>query len=168
MREQNNSPFVGKPVKMQQMRRDIGRRADRFGIAFNGPVVYPIDAAETANHVATVAAMLGWCPAFMRAAYDVSFVRAEDPSRRRCSRRSSRTRLNDASTALDSCAAEVTTRRSPAPAASASDLGSAWHSDQSGLNASQSRVNLSGMQVRAAVGSRRSDRPVADIGQRVD
>ena len=79
MREQNNSPFAGKPVKMQCLWREIDRRAGRFGIAFNGPVIHPIDAAETAIHVATVAAMQGWCPAFLRAAYDAWFVGGEDP-----------------------------------------------------------------------------------------
>ena len=34
MREQNNVPFAGKPVKMAYMWRDLGRRARRFGVPF--------------------------------------------------------------------------------------------------------------------------------------
>jgi 2-hydroxychromene-2-carboxylate isomerase len=79
MREQNNSPFAGKPIKMQYMWRDIARRADRFGIAFNGAAPYPIDAHEVANHVATLAAVEGWCDAFATAAYRVWFIEKRDP-----------------------------------------------------------------------------------------
>ncbi|MCL4774731.1 MAG: DsbA family protein [Burkholderiaceae bacterium] len=79
MREQNNSPFVGKPLKLRYMWRDIERRAARFGIAFAGIPPYPIDPDEIANRVATLAALEGWCPAFTRAAYDAWFLRHQDP-----------------------------------------------------------------------------------------
>jgi 2-hydroxychromene-2-carboxylate isomerase len=79
MREQNNSPFVGKPAKMSYMWRDIGRRAERFGLPFNGPPCYPIDAAQTANHVATLAAIEGWVTDFVRAAYRTWFLLGQDP-----------------------------------------------------------------------------------------
>jgi 2-hydroxychromene-2-carboxylate isomerase len=36
MREQNNSPFAGKPVKLKYMWRDLERRAARFGVPFDG------------------------------------------------------------------------------------------------------------------------------------
>jgi 2-hydroxychromene-2-carboxylate isomerase len=36
MFEQNNRPFVGKPVKMAYMWRDVERRATRHGIPFAG------------------------------------------------------------------------------------------------------------------------------------
>jgi 2-hydroxychromene-2-carboxylate isomerase len=79
MREQNNSPFVGKPVKMAYMWRDVERRAATHGVPFRVPPPYPIDADESVNHVATLAAMEGWCPEFARAAYDFWFMQGEDP-----------------------------------------------------------------------------------------
>ena len=80
MREQNNSPFAGKPVKMAYMWHDIQRRAQRFGLPQYGTLPpYPIDANLQANHVATLAAMEGWCPAYTQAAYRTWFVQAQDP-----------------------------------------------------------------------------------------
>ena len=58
MREQNNSPFVGKPVKLRYMWRDVERRTARFGVPFDGIPPYPIDPDELANRVATLAALL--------------------------------------------------------------------------------------------------------------
>jgi 2-hydroxychromene-2-carboxylate isomerase len=81
MREQNNSPFAGKPPKLRYMWRDIERRAERLGIAFDGIPPYPIDPDELANHVATLAALEGWCPEFARAAYRTWFVDKQDPGR---------------------------------------------------------------------------------------
>jgi len=69
MREQQNPPFVGKPVKMRYMWRDVERRARRFGVPFAGEPPYPIDRDERANHLAMRAALDGWCPEFARAAY---------------------------------------------------------------------------------------------------
>ena len=40
MREQNNIPFATKPVKMSYMWRDLERRAARFGVPFNGCLLY--------------------------------------------------------------------------------------------------------------------------------
>jgi 2-hydroxychromene-2-carboxylate isomerase len=79
MREQNNSPFVGKPVKMRYMWRDLERRAQRFGVPFDGAPPYPIDPDERANRVAMLAATEGWCPAFTRAAYRAWFIDQQDP-----------------------------------------------------------------------------------------
>ncbi|MBL8318090.1 MAG: 2-hydroxychromene-2-carboxylate isomerase [Burkholderiaceae bacterium] len=81
MREQNNSPFVGKPVKMRYMWRDLERRALRFGIPFDGIPPYPIDADELANHLATLAALEGWCPEFVQAACRTWFLGKQDPGR---------------------------------------------------------------------------------------
>lgn len=81
MREQNNSPFVGKPTKLRYMWRDVERRASRFGIPFDGVPPYPIDADELANHVATLAALEGWCPDFARSAYRTWFLGKQDPGR---------------------------------------------------------------------------------------
>jgi len=79
MREQNNSPFVGKPVKMRYMWRDLERRAQRFGVPFDGIPPYPIDPDERANRVATLAATEGWCPAFATSAYRAWFLDKQDP-----------------------------------------------------------------------------------------
>ncbi|HRH90087.1 MAG TPA: DsbA family protein [Rubrivivax sp.] len=79
MREQNNSPFVGKPAKFAYMWRDLQRRARRFGIPFDGAPPYPIDAREQANHVATLAASEGWCEDFVREAYRSWFLDKLDP-----------------------------------------------------------------------------------------
>lgn len=79
MREQNNSPFVGKPLKMAYMWRDIERRAQQLRLPFSGPPPYPIDADELANRVATLAAIEGWCPEFSQAAYRLWFWRKQDP-----------------------------------------------------------------------------------------
>lgn len=79
MREQNNTPFAGKPVKMRYMWRDLERRAGRFGVPFDGPPPYPIDPDELANRVATLAAIEGWCPRFTQAAYGAWFLGKQDP-----------------------------------------------------------------------------------------
>ena len=79
MREQNNSPFVGKPAKLAYMWRDLQRRAGRFGIPFDGAPPYPIDPNEQANRVATLAASEGWCEPFVREAYRTWFLDKLDP-----------------------------------------------------------------------------------------
>ena len=79
MREQNNIPFATKPVKMQYMWRDLERRAQKFGVPFEGAPPYPIDSQELANHVATLAAREGWCKAFTQAAYRAWFLHKQDP-----------------------------------------------------------------------------------------
>jgi len=79
MIEQNNRPFVGKPVKLAYMWRDLERRAQRHGIPFVSIPNYPNDADELANRVATIAAIEGWCPEFAKAAYTAWFVENQDP-----------------------------------------------------------------------------------------
>lgn len=79
MREQNNTPFAGKPLKRQYMWRDIERRALHYGLQFDAPPPYPIDATELANRVATVAATQGWCAEFTKAAFQCWFVDQTDP-----------------------------------------------------------------------------------------
>jgi 2-hydroxychromene-2-carboxylate isomerase len=81
MIEQNNRPFVGKPVKLAYMWRDLERRAGRHGIPFRSIPDYPNDADELANRVATLAAMEGWCPAFAKAAYRMWFLENRDPGK---------------------------------------------------------------------------------------
>lgn len=79
MREQNNVPFAGKPTKLKYMWRDVQRRALHYGMPFDSPPRYPVDADELANRVATVAAIEGWCPAFTKAAYGLWFQENKDP-----------------------------------------------------------------------------------------
>src|SRR3954453_2832010 len=60
MIEQNNRPFIGKPVKLAYMWRDLERRAHRHAVPFRTIPHYPNDADELANRVATIAALEGW------------------------------------------------------------------------------------------------------------
>ena len=79
MLEQNNRPFIGKPVKTAYMWRDLERRAARHGVPFESPPPYPVDMEERANRVATVAAREGWCPDFVKTAYAQWFLEDRDP-----------------------------------------------------------------------------------------
>jgi 2-hydroxychromene-2-carboxylate isomerase len=79
MIEQNNRPFIGKPVKLSYMWRDLERRALRHGVPFVSIPGYPIDSDELANRVATIAASEGWCPEFAKAAYAAWFIDNQDP-----------------------------------------------------------------------------------------
>lgn len=79
MIEQNNRPFVGKPVKLAYMWRDLERRAQRHGVPFGSVPRYPIDADNLANRVATLAALEGWCAQFTKAAYVAWFLEDKDP-----------------------------------------------------------------------------------------
>ena len=69
MEEQNNRPFVGKPVKTKYMWRDVERRAAQFGIPFKGVLPYPITPSTLPHRVGLVASREGWCPRFTQAAY---------------------------------------------------------------------------------------------------
>ena len=77
--EQNNRPFIGKPVKLRYMWRDVERRANQHGIAFNGIPPYPVDAEALAHRVGVVAAAEGWCPEYSKAAYRGWFADHKDP-----------------------------------------------------------------------------------------
>ena len=73
--EQNNRPFVGKPVKMKYMWRDLERRAGQHGIPFNGIPPYPVDSEGIAHRVGIVASMEGWCPEYSTALYRQWFLK---------------------------------------------------------------------------------------------
>ena len=60
MTEQKNIPFMGKPVKMAYMWRDIERRAEAYGFPARGPAPYPLAEFDRANRVAIVANEEGW------------------------------------------------------------------------------------------------------------
>ena len=79
MREQNNSPFTGKPAKMSYMWRDVERRAKRQSIEFRSIPPYPVDPDELANRVATLSAVEGWCPDYTRATYRSWFLESKVP-----------------------------------------------------------------------------------------
>ena len=77
--EQNNRPFMGKPVKLKYMWRDVERRARQHGIPFNGIPPYPVDAEALAHRVGVVARADGWCPEYSKAIYQDWFVNHRDP-----------------------------------------------------------------------------------------
>ena len=79
MLEQNNRPFVGKPVKLAYMWRDLERRANRYGIPFRSPPEYPVDPEGLANRVAVVASLEGWCREYTKATYRAWFLDDKAP-----------------------------------------------------------------------------------------
>src|SRR5436190_5648453 len=79
MLEQNNRPFVGKPVKLNYMWRDVERRANRYSIPFKSIPTYPVDPEELANRVAVVASLEGWCPEYTKATYRTWFLENKAP-----------------------------------------------------------------------------------------
>ena len=81
MIEQNNRPFVGKPVKLAYMWRDVERRAGQYGIPFKSVPDYPNDPDELANRVAALASIEGWCQVFAKAAYAKWFLENKDPGK---------------------------------------------------------------------------------------
>src|SRR5262245_66357861 len=59
MIEQNNRPFVGKPVKTKYMWRDLERRANRYGIPFKAIPDYPIGPEGLENGLAVCDCLQG-------------------------------------------------------------------------------------------------------------
>jgi 2-hydroxychromene-2-carboxylate isomerase len=79
MIEQKNIPFVGKPVKMAYMWRDIERRAQSYGFAPKLPAPYPVGEFDLANRIAVLAESEGWCAPYARAAYEAWFHDGQEP-----------------------------------------------------------------------------------------
>lgn len=79
MIEQNNRPFVGKPVKTSYMWRDMERRAAMYGIPIAVPAPYPLKEMELANRVAIVGAKEGWCADYALATYRRWFQSGLEP-----------------------------------------------------------------------------------------
>ena len=79
MMEQNNIPFVGKPVKMAYMWRDIERRARKRGLGPPLPAPYPLKEFDLANKIAIVAETEGWCADYVCAAYRQWFQFGREP-----------------------------------------------------------------------------------------
>ena len=78
MREQNNSPFIGKPVKLAYMWRDLERRAAGSFCDFPKRPPYPLKNFDLANRLAVVGAAEDWCPDYVRATYSRWFGLGEE------------------------------------------------------------------------------------------
>lgn len=77
--EQTNIPFPQeKAAKVAYMWRDIERRAERFGLAWNGIPPYPVDRSGLANRLGVIAGQEGWAAEFTRAAYRAWFIDHQD------------------------------------------------------------------------------------------
>ena len=79
MREQNNSPFVGKPVKTAYMWRDIERRAAMYGLPVKVPAPYPVKDLDLACRIAVLGIAEGWGLKYIAASYRRWFVDGNEP-----------------------------------------------------------------------------------------
>ena len=68
MIEMDNRP-MSKPKKLAYMWRDLHRRAEMYGFAFEGEAPYPLRNFDLANRVALVGASERWCADYVRATY---------------------------------------------------------------------------------------------------
>jgi 2-hydroxychromene-2-carboxylate isomerase len=80
MREQNNIPFAGKPIKTQYMWRDVQRRAAMYGLEANVPVPYPLKEFDLANRLAVLGLAEGWGKAYIMASYRRWFIEGHEPA----------------------------------------------------------------------------------------
>jgi 2-hydroxychromene-2-carboxylate isomerase len=78
MIEMDNRP-LSKPKKLGYMWRDLQRRAEMYGFAFEGKAPYPLQNSELANRVAVVGAREGWCADYARATYRRWFIEKLEP-----------------------------------------------------------------------------------------
>ena len=77
MIEMDNRP-MSKPTKLAYMWRDLHRRAELYGFAFEGEAPYPLKNFDLANRVAIVGAREGWCADYVRATYRRWFVEHQE------------------------------------------------------------------------------------------
>jgi 2-hydroxychromene-2-carboxylate isomerase len=77
MIEMDNRP-ASKPKKLEYMWRDLHRRAEMYGFAFEGEAPYPLKEFDLANRVALVGAQEGWCADYVRATYRRWFVEHQE------------------------------------------------------------------------------------------
>jgi 2-hydroxychromene-2-carboxylate isomerase len=75
----STSPFVALPVKGRYMWRDIGREAERIGVPFGPPTVFPCNTI-LALRVALLGMQRGWGARFARAAMTAHFGHDRDLS----------------------------------------------------------------------------------------
>ncbi|HZQ01512.1 MAG TPA: 2-hydroxychromene-2-carboxylate isomerase [Reyranella sp.] len=80
MREQNNIPFAGKPVKSAYMWRDIQRRAAMYGLAAKVPAPYPLREFDLAHRLALAGLSEGWGKAYIIASYRRWFADGQEPA----------------------------------------------------------------------------------------
>lgn len=114
MIEQQNIPFMNKPVKTAYMWRDIARRAAVHGLPVSLPAPYPLPELPLANAVAILGQQEGWGAAYIRETYRRWFVDGQRPGEP--------PNLNDSLTALGLQADDVLERaRTPETAAALSD-----------------------------------------------
>ena len=69
MREQNNIPFAGKPVKSAYMWRDLERRAAMYDLPIKVPAPYPLKEFDLANRLVVLGLAEGWGKAYAVASY---------------------------------------------------------------------------------------------------
>ena len=81
MIEMDNLP-AAKPKKLAYAWRDLHRRAEMYGFAFEGEPPYPLKNFDLANRVAMVGAQEGWCADYVRATYRRWFVEKQECGRR--------------------------------------------------------------------------------------
>ncbi|MBI2735643.1 MAG: 2-hydroxychromene-2-carboxylate isomerase [Rhodospirillales bacterium] len=79
MREQNNTPFATKPIKMGYMWRDIERRAAMYGLEAKVPAPYPLQQFDLANRLALLGLEEGWGKSYVVASYRRWFVDGQEP-----------------------------------------------------------------------------------------
>jgi 2-hydroxychromene-2-carboxylate isomerase len=79
MREQNNIPFVGKPVKSAYMWRDLERRAVMYGLPIRLPAPYPLKEFDLANRLVVLGLAEGWGKAYAVASYCRWFADGQEP-----------------------------------------------------------------------------------------
>ena len=77
MIEMDNRPGA-KPKKLAYLWRDLHRRAEMYGFAFEGEAPYPLKNFDLANRVAIVGAREGWCADYVRATYRRWFVEHQE------------------------------------------------------------------------------------------
>src|SRR5689334_22574461 len=79
MREQNNIPFVGKPVKTAYMWRDIERRAAMYGLRVQVPVPYPLKEFDLTHRLAILGLTESWGIPYLQASYRRWFADGLEP-----------------------------------------------------------------------------------------
>ena len=80
MREQQNTPFATKPIKMGYMWRDIERRAAMYGLSARVPAPYPLQQFDLANRLALLGLEEGWGKPYIAASYRRWFVDGQEPA----------------------------------------------------------------------------------------
>ncbi|MEO1776039.1 MAG: 2-hydroxychromene-2-carboxylate isomerase [Pseudomonadota bacterium] len=78
-RGMETSPFLLDPVRGAYMWRDVERRANRLGLPFRRPGIFPMNGLRAAR-IMTAALEEPWCGAFAQAVYVAQFGRGEDIS----------------------------------------------------------------------------------------